>query len=117
MCITEYNEAETMRMFKEEGREEAFMGSAPKVSQMLAKTVLKMSRDRNNKSDNLRVQIPPKRRNLSAIVHGDRHRCLTSQPVKSDPVSAPAYSISGIAVSEDRFRSFFPPFYTAFLLS
>ena len=48
MCITEYNEAETMRMFKEEGREEAFMGSAPKVSQMLAKTVLKMSRDRNN---------------------------------------------------------------------
>lgn len=48
MCITEYNEAETMRMFKEEGREEAFMGSVPKVSQMLAKTVLKMSRDRNN---------------------------------------------------------------------
>ncbi len=35
MCLTEYDEAETMNMFKEEGREEAFAESAQKMAAYL----------------------------------------------------------------------------------
>ena len=46
----------------------------------------------------------------------NHNSALTSKLVKSDPVSAPAYSISGIAVSEGRCHSSYLPFCKAFLL-
>ena len=38
MCLTEYDEAETMQMFKEEGREEGFsLRDTQKIGEMLSR--------------------------------------------------------------------------------